>query len=504
MSPAPPTIPEATPEPLAAAAISRSTAQRNWPALRIAGIIAALVLCYFWFPRSPGPPSMDASDWLADVRFSEQEKWMAIEHDHRRIGFSYRSRKATESGWQIREQTRMHLTTMGLSQPLDLETEADLNPDGSLLRFKFSLHSGRFVFVANGHCEDDRLIVRHGSQRMEIALSEPIYLPATLLQIAAAQNPLSGHRQNFQIFDPASMSRQAVTIAYHGKQPLEMGNGKTIRARHFQLEFMGASYDAWMDDKGSVLRENGPLGITLVQSSRDEISQNPQLHASRDLTRMVSIDAGRAIERPEQYREMVVAMTGIDRPLDISGDRQRLEGRHLTITLENTVHRDPLDETERNLFLQPTATIQSDAPEIRKLAAEIVTPQMSPREAATKLLAWVYHHIEKRPVISVPDALTTLKNRTGDCNEHAVLLTALARAAGIPAQIEAGLVYLDGRFYYHAWNVLYLDGWTTVDALMNQMPADVTHVRLVRGDAARQTDLIGIIGKIDLDVVSLR
>ena len=114
----------------------------------------------------------------------------------------------------------------------------------------------------------------------------------------------------------------------------------------------------------------------------------------------------------------------------------------------------------------------------------------------------MYDHIEKRPVLSVPSALETLKNRMGDCNEHAVLLAAMARSAGIPAQIEAGLVYLRGRFYYHAWNALYLDKWVTVDALMNQIPADVTHIRFVRGEPRQQIDLMSVIGTVRLKIIS--
>jgi transglutaminase-like putative cysteine protease len=88
----------------------------------------------------------------------------------------------------------------------------------------------------------------------------------------------------------------------------------------------------------------------------------------------------------------------------------------------------------------------------------------------------------------------------GDCNEHAVLLTALARAAGIPAEVEAGLVYQRGRFYYHAWNVLYLGTWVTADSVMGQLPADVTHIRFVRG-AERQIDLVSLIGKARIEVL---
>jgi len=95
-----------------------------------------------------------------------------------------------------------------------------------------------------------------------------------------------------------------------------------------------------------------------------------------------------------------------------------------------------------------------------------------------------------------------LINKVGDCNEHAVLTAALLRAAGIPAQIETGLIYLHGRFYYHAWNIAYIGKWVTVDAVFNQMPADVTHIRLVRGEGGEQLDLLGFMGKIQLEVIS--
>ncbi|MDX2500601.1 MAG: transglutaminase-like domain-containing protein [Deltaproteobacteria bacterium] len=101
----------------------------------------------------------------------------------------------------------------------------------------------------------------------------------------------------------------------------------------------------------------------------------------------------------------------------------------------------------------------------------------------------------------MPDALSTLENRVGDCNEHAVLFAALARASGIPCRLEAGLVYLKGRFYYHAWNLVYLGRWITADALFGQVPADVSHIRLVTGSPQQQLDLMGLIGKLQLSVI---
>jgi transglutaminase-like putative cysteine protease len=155
-------------------------------------------------------------------------------------------------------------------------------------------------------------------------------------------------------------------------------------------------------------------------------------------------------------------------------------------------------------YLQPSPLVQSDAPEIQKQATKIVSPKDSPQARLKKIVHWVYQTLEKKPVLSVSNALEVLKNKAGDCNEHAVLTAALLRAADVPVQIETGLVYLNGRFYYHAWNAAYVGRWVTADAVFDQVPADVTHIRLVRGEGGEQLDLLGVMGKITLEVLSFQ
>jgi hypothetical protein len=46
-----------------------------------------------------------------------------------------------------------------------------------------------------------------------------------------------------------------------------------------------------------------------------------------------------------------------------------------------------------------------------------------------------------------------------------------------------------------------LGRWITVDAVFNQIPADVSHIRFVTGSPSRQLDLMGIIGNIKLRVL---
>ena len=47
--------------------------------------------------------------------------------------------------------------------------------------------------------------------------------------------------------------------------------------------------------------------------------------------------------------------------------------------------------------------------------------------------------------MTLPHDPTQARTRSGDCSEHAVLLTALLRARGIPARVSHGLVYLEQR-----------------------------------------------------------
>jgi transglutaminase-like putative cysteine protease len=151
--------------------------------------------------------------------------------------------------------------------------------------------------------------------------------------------------------------------------------------------------------------------------------------------------------------------------------------------------------------LQPDLLVQSDAPELKAQSAAIVGAESDGLTAATKIASWVYRQVQKRPTLSIPSALEVWRAGVGDCNEHSVLFAALARAAGIPARIASGLIYADGSFFYHAWNEVYLGRWITVDATLDQVPADATHVRLILGGPERQVELVRVIGKLGVRVV---
>jgi hypothetical protein len=198
---------------------------------------------------------------------------------------------------------------------------------------------------------------------------------------------------------------------------------------------------------------------------------------------------------------------------DLSGGRQVLEGDTLVVRRETGMGglagaqprlylwRLPVRDTALAGELASEPLVQSDDPRIEAQARQIAGRERRAGPVAELLTHWVYRSLKKEITISVPSAVQVLEDRRGDCNEHTVLYVALARALGLPARTAAGLVYLRGRFYYHAWPEVWLGQWVAVDPTFDQFPADASHLRFVIGGLARQVELLRLIGRLQVTVV---
>jgi len=212
------------------------------------------------------------------------------------------------------------------------------------------------------------------------------------------------------------------------------------------------------------------------------------------------IDETRDVER------MQLRLTGADlSTFDLAGVGQTWQGDRLDVQAARTFAVGPADAAA-NRYLSPEPLIESDAPEIRAEAARATAGATAVRDRAERLTRYVNALLDKKPTVSIPSAREVLRTKVGDCNEHTALYVAMARAAGIPARVAVGLVYVHGAFYYHAWPEVYLAGdagrglWLPVDPTLNQFPADGTHVRLLRGGLDRQAAILPLIGHLKIAI----
>lgn len=442
-------------------------------------------------------------------RTTASEAWLTITQGGRKIGYTHRQLQPTSTGYRLSEEVRMRINTMGANQALHFATEGNLDSRMNVTSFSFVLNSSIFHFAARGFVRGNLLTLNIGErgkeEKLQISLKAPLHLTSDILEAARFAGLKPGESRTFQSFDPAALSERPVRVTLADHDEVIWHRGQRRRARKFSLDFMGTTQFAWVSDEGDILREKGFLGITLEKATREEALSGLDRGESADLTELASISADKAIANPEALSELELRLENLGEGIFfLNGGRQTWQKDILTVhkeTLPSAGAQARLRSDHK--ALQPAPFIQSDHPLIVNKARAITADVDTDVAKARELLTWVHQHVRKRPVLSVPNALETLQNMVGDCNEHAVLLAALARAAGIPAEVEAGLVYLRGKFYYHAWNALYLGGkWITADAVLGQLPADVTHIRFIRGAAEQQLDLIGLIGRLHLSIVN--
>lgn len=438
----------------------------------------------------------------------ESETWMAIYHADDKIGFT-RSRIIKESdGYVVLESAVMNLRAIGEVHRISTEIIGHLDRDASLRSFVFQLSSGMVRFEARGRVEGQYLVLNTGfggeTRESKIVLNEKPFLSIGLWPHLLKKGLVVGAQYRLSLFDPFIMAQRPVEISVIARETVVL-DGTRWEAYKVKTTFAGLDVFTWIGPNGERLKEEGLMGLRLVKTTEDEARLGIRSDPEIDITEAASIPSNMVLDEPSDLVYLKIRLDGIDpEGLDLNTGRQRLTGSVLEIALESSEHRSVYKEVQLEPYLKASPFIQSDHPTIKALAGKISGQVKEDEAKAKRILDWVYESLDKRATVSIPNALDALKTKAGDCNEHAVLVAALARAARIPAKVCVGLVYTRERFYYHAWNEVFLGDWRTADALMGQMPADVTHVKFVEGDLDRQAEMVRVIGQIKLTVLEAR
>lgn len=478
-----------------------------WLWTLVSGMVFLLVLGIRqnWFG---GPVSVTTSGAIAQLR--QLDTWYCVTQDKEPIGHVHRTLDATDTGYSSEETMRIRVNTMGVVQEISSRLSARLNPDLSIADMELFLTSGVFRFQASATVQENgKLLFKSGAGEQTIDLDGPLYLPGLCLLAELRDRPPS-----MAVFEPFSLSRHRIQIISETNERIEI-MGKSVDARRFDVEFMGMRQSAWIDATGQIVRETSGMGLALEKCEMQTALAGISGAAGADFTAQASIAADKTIPSPAYLSMLRVRFSGPVALLMLDGGRQSFVDADLTIRKEMIPSACTRTLENAQPYLGASILVQTGSPEIQSLAKTFLQklPSASSgsmragkmsREAqlVQKILVWMEKNIEKRPVLSVPNALDTLKNRAGDCNEHAALFAALARACGIPTRIETGLVYLRGRFYYHAWNAVFCNDWITVDASMGQFPADVTHIRLAVDED--QSALVASIGNIGISIQEMK
>jgi len=439
-----------------------------------------------------------------------KEEWASIYLHNQKVGYSVTTVTKNEGGYLLGEQTFMQLRVMDQPQQVTTYTICQVDDDFLLKSFNFRLVSGLITFSAEGEVKGHKLdlTVETGGEksRKEIPVPQIPFLSSALKPFLVHRGIKVGDHYKLPLWDPATQSYRIITVHVEKKEPIILNN-QSFECFCIRTDLMGMTLRSWISEDGDLLKEEGPMGIIIVKSTKEEALSDITTE-SLDILSTISIPCS-PIERPRMSKYLKIRLSGL--PLtgfDLDSGRQTVKGDTLVVVQEIIKQEGSYQIPNRNQlyidYLQPSLLIQSNHPEIIKAAQGIIGDERNSVKVAQLLTQWVYSHIEKKPVLSIPSALEVLKQKVGDCNEHSALLTALLRAVGIPARPCVGILYSEGRFYYHAWVEAFLGDWVSIDPVLNQIPADATHIKFIEGDLSRQVEMLRVVGKIRVEVIAAR
>lgn len=395
----------------------------------------------------------------------------------------------------------------GQNHPVELDLDALLGSQSDLISFEFSFTSPFYRMRADGTVNGEtvtfELDTGNNVVRDQVVLDGPPRLSTSRRSYLLSQDIGEGEKLKIPWFDPFSLTGKESVIEYRGKEKVLI-NDRVYNLHRFTENFGGARLNSWLDDDGLVIKEESPAGFVFIKEPEFKAKSMATSEEGRsDLLASVAVevtgemfdlatktDARYRIELPEE----------IEFALD-SG-RQSFDDQILRVVKEDlsSLGSEPgiCAEAQEQLLASPY--IQAGAPEIIEQSQALTRDQTDDLEKVKTLAEWVYTNLEKRPVIGIPDALTTLKAGIGDCNEHASLFAALSRAAGIPTTIAVGVVYHKQAFYYHAWNEVCVGGqWISLDTTTNQLPADLSHLKFIEGELQEQIKIGALINNLQIE-----
>ncbi len=480
-------------------------------AVMMAWLIRTEAFPEYFGTRSPGYRGLAHTGTLL------MDRWMVIRFNTARIGYSHTvvdiDETTPDNQILIENETLMTLKILDATQNVRVTSRAHLDAFYHLQTFHFTIVSRGYSVTLFGRREKDQTfrvnISSAGNQqslRIEIPDDAVLYSPLTDMMLQRLQ---PGQTVRVRLFNPATLSVSDIPVRALRHETLPV-LGTNIPTIVLEADVQGLTMTSWMDGDGRTLKQETPLGWTLLACAPEEAVIQDETATADELLSAMAVPCNLPIDNPRSQTALHLTLLGPAK-LDqiVESPRQIVRGRsagkiQLRLLADSAVPPQSAAPDPALSFLTndlaATPFIQSDHPNIRRQAAKITGSITSPWDKALAINEWVFKNVDKQPTISLPSALDVLAQRQGDCNEHTYLFTALARAAGLPARVRIGLVYLNGAFYYHAWPAVFVERWHEMDPTFGQNSVDATHLALLDGELADQMQLLGYIGRLQIEV----
>lgn len=462
---------------------------------------------------------------------TEEVDYMAILMDGKKIGHAVHTRRVEASRVTTIEQMNLLIgrgpaaiqftgteTSVENTAGKPVAFEIVQNISGMEQRRKGTINSGKVrMTIQNGPATEQKVIAYPRGALMAEGMR--------LLQLQMGLEP--GLKYETQIFRPDMDQALPAQVEVGNKTKVDLF-GRVLDLTEIkvsmQVSGQALTVTSYVDDNMKALKSIVPMmGMQLEMIACDKefaMSQDsvvdfldklcvvsPTAMTARDLAGPIVYELTATTDKP-----LILPTTSTQTVKEIAPGRFQL-------TIQPVKPQDgikyPYDGKDAQIkkFMDPAEYLQSKDEKILDLVKYAVTSTDDAAKAVFQIENFVKGYITKKDLsVGYASAAEVAQTRQGDCSEHAILAAAMCRAAGIPARVVCGVVYVEALgdkknvFGGHMWAEAYIgDKWIPLDPTRAPNGFTAGHIALAcgNGEPIDFFSMVNTLGCFKIDKVIL-
>ena len=451
--------------------------------------------------RDAGPAPETAPLTLA--AWPHRELWSGVVFNGEKVGFTRREVRPARNApgrFEIESEASIRLRFLGIDKRINLRALDLVRPDLTLEAFRYENDVDGSPLKVEGTSAGRvvRFSVTRSGGREEkpLPVEQPLYPSSATAYMPPLRGMALGRSYRYTVFHGET---QSLTDAEQQVLGWETGEVLALPSFRVSTKLLGLETTTWHAADGRPVFERALQGVLISHLEDESSARRYLIEASlnrRDAMVDFSLVRSPPLSEPRRLSRLELTFEGVPEGFVLPSEGgQTCNGQRCVIDrAAGFAQGDPAR------YLNGTLAAPSNLGEIIDLSKKIFPGQGDEAAKIKSILSWMDQNIAKE-AIDAFSAIDVLRERRAECQGHAYLFAALARALGVPTRVVNGLAYSEahGGFLDHSWNEAWIAGrgWQRVDATFSQPLADATHVKIMEGETPGELlPLVSLVGRL--------
>lgn len=489
---------------------------------------------------------------------SVKETWNAVYIEAFRCGYARTTVVELE-----RDGKKYYRTTLEMNMVIKrydsvvrirAETTVDETADGKVTGFTLTQFTDKGdKLTMTGTVQDDKLLVKApGDPRgRSVPWNDKAIGPYKQERLLVERKIKAGDKLEFLGFEPALAAAVPTHIVVKAAEDVELmvakKDGETIKFERSKQNLLRIelqpekvktgdasiplpTQSLWVDKDTAIIRSEYDFGLgrfllfrTTKEAATLEVPSDPDKMPDVGLNTKIPI--AKAVDNIHSKAQVVYRITikddkdaatafARDARQEVKNKKDDTFDLQVQAVRAPAVVEKPVEPGKE--FLESSHYIESADATVKELTARAVGDETDPWKKAQRIEKWVHENMRGSSDIGFATAGQVARDLRGDCRQHAMLTTAMCRAAGVPARTAVGLVYvrqeeMEPFLGFHMWTEVWIKGqWLGLDATLGKGSVGPGHLKIADHSwhdtqtLAPVLPVLRVMGKVKVEVVSVK